>query len=88
MQYLEVFFEKIGASKDAAYVRAGKAIVSPRRLPKDSDARFDFTEEHDRDFRQVDRKFEGATEESIFKLRDTFSRTRGIRAPDKSFFGN
>jgi len=67
---LEKFMDEIGATKAADYIRAGKAAFPKGRVLKDSDTRYDFTDEHDRDFRQIDRNFEGAAEESILKLRE------------------
>ena len=51
------FFDKIGAQPAAAYIRAATALFPKGRVPKNSDARSDYGDEHDAEFRQIDRQW-------------------------------
>jgi len=64
------FLRVIKADRAADYLKAAEALFPNGIVPEDEDERFDFCDEHGREFRQVDHQFEGASGEAILKFRD------------------
>lgn len=64
------FLRAIKADRAADYIMAGAALFPGGRVPEDAEKRSDFCDEHDREFRKVDRQFEGASEQAILKFHD------------------
>ena len=67
---IDKLFEKIHAHHAAAYLAAATALFPKGRLPKDADLRFEFCDEHGREFHQIDQRFKGASEEAIAIFRE------------------
>jgi len=64
------FFDKIGAKSASRYLRSAYALFPNGRVIRDQDKRYTFCNEHEEQFVKIDRKFKGASEEAILKLRN------------------
>ena len=84
---IDALFKKIHAPRSAAYIAAAKALFPKGRVPKNADLRFEFCDEHGREFHQIDQRFKGASEEALAKLRDYLaSHRKAFEAQVKTFW--
>jgi hypothetical protein len=64
------FLRQINADHAADYIDAGKSLFPGGIVPEDADERFDYCCVHGQIFRQVDHKFEEASDDAILKFRE------------------
>jgi len=67
---LSQFLKIVRAEKAAAYLREALEFFPGRRVPKDLDERFEICDRHERELNAIDKRYTGAADDAVLRLRD------------------